>query len=214
MEAEICKCCVIWYFSPFLLINTNTTILMSQSELEEYKKIHKQTHAHVSTVKPKTAELQKGWSKKLGKWVHKQRQEYKLYTEGKHSQMTAERIEELGKLEFKWNAPKPSKKTTSKPKPVRVTNFVDANGYGFTRTRRCNEHDTYICKIRNAHSKKECNCNARIEWPYWDDLGNVLGEDARLPMAGQHDPILCKPVGSKAVEHEKNCTKKKLQSGN
>ena len=75
---------------------------MSQSELEEYKKIHKQTHANVSTVKPKTAKLQKGWDKGLGKWVSKQRQEYKLHTEGKHSQMTAGRIEKLEKLGFKW----------------------------------------------------------------------------------------------------------------
>lgn len=48
--------------------------------------------------------MQRGWSKELGKWVNKQRQEYKLYTEGKHSQMTEERIRILNEIEFVWDS--------------------------------------------------------------------------------------------------------------
>jgi hypothetical protein len=38
---------------------------------------------------------------KLGKWVSKQRSQYRLYQEGKHSQLTEERIRELESVEFK-----------------------------------------------------------------------------------------------------------------
>ena len=40
---------------------------------------------------------------KLGKWVTKQRHDYKLYSEGKPSCMTAERIRELESVEFVWD---------------------------------------------------------------------------------------------------------------
>ena len=39
---------------------------------------------------------------KLGQWVSKQRSNYRLFQEGKASPITAERIEELESLEFKW----------------------------------------------------------------------------------------------------------------
>jgi len=39
---------------------------------------------------------------KLGKWVSKQRSNYRLYQEGKPSSMTAEHIRALESLEFKW----------------------------------------------------------------------------------------------------------------
>jgi len=44
-----------------------------------------------------------------------------------------------------------------------------------------------------------CNCTAEFQWPYWDNEGNVLGEGARV-QSGQHDPLLCKPVGTKKDE--------------
>ena len=40
---------------------------------------------------------------KLGKWVTNQRHDYKLYSEGKPSRMTAERIRELESVEFVWD---------------------------------------------------------------------------------------------------------------
>ena len=40
---------------------------------------------------------------KLGKWVSTQRSTYRLYKEGKPSPMTAERIRELERVEFKWS---------------------------------------------------------------------------------------------------------------
>mmetsp|Transcript_25955 Transcript_25955/g.38348 ORF Transcript_25955/g.38348 Transcript_25955/m.38348 type:complete len:356 (-) Transcript_25955:73-1140(-) len=40
---------------------------------------------------------------KLSKWVKCQRRQYKLYWEGKSSNMTTERIMELNKHEFQWN---------------------------------------------------------------------------------------------------------------
>ena len=39
---------------------------------------------------------------KLGKWVSTQRTQYKLYQEGKPSSMTAERIQKLESVGFKW----------------------------------------------------------------------------------------------------------------
>ena len=42
---------------------------------------------------------------KLGKWVSKQRQNYKVYWEGKPSDMTEQRIQELERVEFKWSLP-------------------------------------------------------------------------------------------------------------
>jgi hypothetical protein len=41
---------------------------------------------------------------KLGRWVSTQRQNYKLYQEGKPSRMTEERIRELESVGFKWEA--------------------------------------------------------------------------------------------------------------
>ena len=40
---------------------------------------------------------------KLGKWVTRQRHDYNLYSEGKPSGMTAERIRELDSIEFVWD---------------------------------------------------------------------------------------------------------------
>ena len=40
---------------------------------------------------------------KLGKWVTKQRQNYKLYWDGKPSGMTEQRIQKLERVEFVWN---------------------------------------------------------------------------------------------------------------
>jgi len=88
---------------PFLSSTNQLTIPLyshPQEELKNYKEQH--GVAHVSTIKPKTAKLQKGWNKALGEWVSRQRREYKKYTKGKHSQITAGRIEKLEKLEFKW----------------------------------------------------------------------------------------------------------------
>ena len=39
---------------------------------------------------------------KLGMWVSNQRSTYRLFQEGKHSPVTAERIRELEKVELKW----------------------------------------------------------------------------------------------------------------
>jgi hypothetical protein len=45
---------------------------------------------------------------KLHKWVWNQRSHYKLYREGKQSQLTTERIRELDNVGFKWEAHKDS----------------------------------------------------------------------------------------------------------
>ena len=59
--------------------------------LQEFYKQH--GHANVPTD-PDNA---------LSVWVQTQRREYKLYKEGKHSQMAMERIERLDKLNFQWD---------------------------------------------------------------------------------------------------------------
>lgn len=57
---------------------------------------------------------------KLSKWVKCQRRQYKLYWEGKPSNMTTERIMELNKHEFQWNirVRDPSKKKKVKTVPT------------------------------------------------------------------------------------------------
>ena len=45
----------------------------------------------------------------LGKWVSKQRTEYQKLKNGEKSQITAERIKELNKIEFVWNCRKVEK---------------------------------------------------------------------------------------------------------
>ena len=88
------------------------------------------------------------------------------------------------------------KKRKSKPKPARPGNFVDDDGYQYTREKRNKEYDRYICnEKKNGNCKrKKCSCTVEFRWPYWDNEGNVLGEGAR-ERSGQHD-LLCKPVGS------------------
>jgi len=41
-------------------------------------------------------------NKKLGRWVDKQRQEYKLFMEGKKAKISEERIGKLNSIDFKW----------------------------------------------------------------------------------------------------------------
>ena len=48
--------------------------------------------------------------KLLGRWVAEQRAEYKAKTEGKKSKMTAERIDSLNGLGFKWKIDRKSSK--------------------------------------------------------------------------------------------------------
>jgi hypothetical protein len=62
------------------------------SELADYCK----SHGHCN-VPQRCSE-----NPKLGKWVSKQRTEYKLYLEGKTSPMTPSRILELESLGFVW----------------------------------------------------------------------------------------------------------------
>ena len=49
--------------------------------------------------------VSRGWkeNEKLGRWVNKQRQQYRLLQEGKKSQMTEERIKLLDSIGFQWS---------------------------------------------------------------------------------------------------------------
>jgi hypothetical protein len=62
------------------------------SELADYKKIH--GHCNVPDIYSENI--------KLGKWVATQRNKYRLHREGKISQMTPFRIQELENLGFEW----------------------------------------------------------------------------------------------------------------
>merc|ERR1712238_386872 len=42
-------------------------------------------------------------NKALGKWVAKQREQYKLYKKGKHSFLTPDRLEKLNTIGFVWS---------------------------------------------------------------------------------------------------------------
>jgi len=45
-----------------------------------------------------------GPNKQLGTWVNTQRRQYRFLQQGKHSQMTEERINKLEEIGFKWDA--------------------------------------------------------------------------------------------------------------
>lgn len=62
-------------------------------ELREYKNFH--GHCLVPTRGGPE-------NQRLGTWVHHQRQEYKLFTQGKPSRMTKERMQSLEALDFVW----------------------------------------------------------------------------------------------------------------
>ena len=61
-------------------------------ELKAYKEVH--GHANVPNNYPP--------NKRLGSFVKKQREDYRLYNSGKHSAMSPERIERLESLGFAW----------------------------------------------------------------------------------------------------------------
>ena len=63
-------------------------------ELKEYRK------KHGNCLVPTNYQH----NKSLGKWVKKQRYQYRLKLEGKYSTMTDERINELEAIDFVWNA--------------------------------------------------------------------------------------------------------------
>ena len=63
------------------------------SQLLEYKAEHK--NCLVPSVYPK--------NKALGAWVHTQRTQYRLRSEGKHSFLTEERIKLLDEVGFVWS---------------------------------------------------------------------------------------------------------------
>jgi arsenate reductase-like glutaredoxin family protein len=65
------------------------------SELADYRKIH----GHCNVPDTHSENL------KLANWVSKQRQQYRMHVEGKRSQMTLSRIQELESLGFKWQHP-------------------------------------------------------------------------------------------------------------
>ena len=62
------------------------------NELLEFKKIH--SHCNVPTTYSE--------NRKLAAWVKCQRRQYKLRREGKASNMTPERINDLEKIGFEW----------------------------------------------------------------------------------------------------------------
>jgi hypothetical protein len=64
------------------------------SELADYRKLHGHCNAPQNDSE----------NPKLGKWVSKQRTEYKLHLEGKRSSITPSRIKELESLSFEWDS--------------------------------------------------------------------------------------------------------------
>ena len=66
-----------------------------QDELKNYKK--EQKHTNVPKNKPKTTELQRGWTKELGSWVDNQRQFYK------NNKLSEDRVDQLNEIGFVWN---------------------------------------------------------------------------------------------------------------
>jgi hypothetical protein len=66
------------------------------SELADYRKIHE--HCNVPKRYSENA--------KLSTWVGRQRYQYKLQQEGKRSQMTLHRVQELERLGIEWKASK------------------------------------------------------------------------------------------------------------
>jgi hypothetical protein len=63
------------------------------SQLADYRKMN--GHCYVPHNYPENT--------KLGKWVEKQRQDYRLYLEGKKSPMTPFRVQKLEHLSFEWD---------------------------------------------------------------------------------------------------------------
>jgi len=57
----------------------------------------------------------------LAHWVHNQRRDYNLFQEGKPSQMTVEKINELESLGFAWKSDYPRTKRKLTPEPVSLT---------------------------------------------------------------------------------------------
>jgi hypothetical protein len=64
------------------------------SELADYRKIHR--HCNVPQLYSENS--------KLGRWVQKQRENYKLQQKGKKSHMTTFRIRKLESLAFEWDS--------------------------------------------------------------------------------------------------------------
>jgi hypothetical protein len=69
---------------------------------------YKQVNGHTNVLFRCTS------NKPLGNWVGKQRSQYKLFREGKKSQMTEERIESLNELDFEWSSRKAKAKIIKK----------------------------------------------------------------------------------------------------
>jgi hypothetical protein len=76
------------------------------SELADYSKIH--AHCNVS----------RNENPMLNKWAGRQRNQYKLYREGKISSITPLRIQTLEILDFEWDCSGPSGKTVSESLPT------------------------------------------------------------------------------------------------
>jgi hypothetical protein len=74
------------------------------SELADYRKDH--GHCNVPNSYSETTTL--------ANWVHKQRSQYRLYLEGKRSQITLPRIQELESLGFEWKPSIGRRKETPK----------------------------------------------------------------------------------------------------
>ena len=80
-------------------------------DLEAYKNEH--GHLHVPFKYPP--------NQSLAHWVHNQRRDYNLYQEGKPSQMTIEKINELEALGFAWKSDYPRTKRRLTPDPTSLT---------------------------------------------------------------------------------------------
>jgi hypothetical protein len=115
------------------------------SELANYRKIH--GHCNV----PQNCSE----NTKLGKWVGTQRNNYRLHREGKKSQMTTIRIQELESLGFEW---KPSRVgiTAWEDRLSELANYRKVHGH-------CNVPQNYIENSKLANWVANLRCQYRLD---------------------------------------------------
>jgi hypothetical protein len=103
------------------------------SELADYRKIH----GHCNVSKNYTENT------KLGRWVGNQRTHYKLHLDGKPSQMTTSRIQELESMGFEWvSSIRRGKGNAKKPKSLRGRDACLQEGQGGTALSANNSTDS------------------------------------------------------------------------
>ena len=97
----------------------------------------------------------------LAHWVHNQRRDYNLFQEGKPSQMTVEKINELEALGFAWKSDYPRTKRKLTPEPVSLT---EAELWGENYNALVNFHSQHgHCSVNRFTSPNRKLC-AWLTW--------------------------------------------------